>query len=121
MTQDFVKDKPIYLQLVDRICGELIKGHLKAGDKMPSVREYAIESGVNVNTVQRVYKELETMGIAETKRGQGTFITEEQEQVEQLREEMKEKLALQFLQAVESLGFTKQEMIDMLLRKESNN
>ena len=118
MTQDFVKDKPIYLQLVDRICGELIKGHLKAGEKMPSVREYAIESGVNVNTVQRVYKELETMGITETKRGQGTFITEEQIRIEQLREQMKEKLAQQFLQAVQSFGFTKQEMVDTLLRKD---
>ena len=117
MTQDFAKDKPIYLQLVERICGEIIKGHLKVGEKMPSVREYAIESGVNVNTVQRVYKELETMGITETKRGQGTFITEEQVRIEQLREEMKETLAQQFLQAIESLGFTKQEMLSMLMRK----
>ena len=117
MTQDFVKDKPIYLQLVERICGEIIKGHLKAGDKMPSVREYAIESGVNVNTVQRVYKELETMAITETKRGQGTFITEEQEHIEQLREEMKEKLVQQFLLAVEAFGFTKKEMLTMLMRE----
>ena len=118
MTPEFLKDKPIYLQLVDRICGEVIKGNLQVGEKMPSVREYAIESGVNVNTVQRVYKELETMCITETKRGQGTYITEHHQRIQQLREDMKQKLAQQFIQSIESLGFTKQEMIDMLLKED---
>lgn len=90
MTMDFSRDKPIYSQLVDRICGDILKGgKLQLGDRLPSVREYAVETGVNVNTVQRVYKELEAMNITETKRGQGTFITSNEERIELLREEMK--------------------------------
>lgn len=89
----------------------------EAGEKLPSVREYAIESGVNVNTVQRVYKELEAMEMTETKRGQGTFITTNEERIGQLREEMMTQVATQFLTMIDSLGFTKEEMIEVLKKE----
>ena len=117
MTQDFLKDKPIYLQLVERICGDVLKGVLKPGDKLPSVREYAIETGVNVNTVQRVYKELETLELTETKRGQGTFMTTNEQRINQLREDMKEQVATQFITAIQSLGFSTEEMLEVLKKK----
>lgn len=117
MTQDFSREKPIYSQLVDRICGDILKGNIQLGDKLPSVREFAVESGVNVNTVQRVYKELEAMGITETRRGQGTFITTNDEKIHTLREGMKEQLANQFLSSIEALGFTKEEMVALIQRK----
>ncbi|MGM9944580.1 MAG: GntR family transcriptional regulator [Lysinibacillus sp.] len=117
MTQDFLKDKPIYLQLVERICGDVLKGNLKPGDKLPSVREYAIETGVNVNTVQRVYKELETLELTETKRGQGTFMTTNEQRINQLREDMKEQVAKQFITAIQSLGFSTEEMLEVLRKK----
>ena len=117
MTQDFLKDKPIYLQLVERICGDVLKGNLKPGDKLPSVREYAIETGVNVNTVQRVYKELETLELTETKRGQGTFMTTNEQRINQLREDMKEQVATQFITAIQSPGFSTEEMLEVLKKK----
>ena len=117
MTQDFLKDKPIYLQLVERICGDVLKGHLQPGDKLPSVREYAVETGVNVNTVQRVYKELETLELTETKRGQGTFMTMNDKRIKQLREDMKEQVARQFITAIQSLGFSTEEMLEVLKKK----
>ncbi len=115
---DFTRDKPIYSQLVDRICGDIIKGHLRLGDKLPSVREYAVQSGVNVNTVQRVYKELELMQLTETKRGQGTFITSDEQRLDELRNSMKEQLAESFLASIASFGFTKEEMLQLLQQKE---
>ena len=118
MTMDFAKDRPIYLQLVESICGDIIKGILKPGDKLPSVREFALDSGVNVNTVQRVYKELEVMALTETKRGQGTFITTEQQAIEVMREQMKAQVAMQFVSSVQALGFTVEEIIDVLKRQE---
>ncbi len=117
MTMDFSRDKPIYSQLVDRICGDILKGHILLGDPLPSVREYAVETGVNVNTVQRVYKELEAMNITETKRGQGTFITTNEERIEVLRDDMKNKLAESFLTSIEALGFSKEEMLIVLKNK----
>ncbi|MEK4762454.1 GntR family transcriptional regulator [Viridibacillus sp. FSL E2-0187] len=118
MSVDFLKDKPIYQQLVDRICGDIIRGSLKSGDRLPSVREYAVEAGVNANTMQRVYKELEQMDITETKRGQGTFVTENRERLAELREEMKLGLVESFIHNMESLGFTQKEMIEVLQAKE---
>ncbi len=117
MTMDFAKDRPIYLQLVETICGDIIKGKLQPGDKLQSVREFAIESGVNVNTVQRVYKELEIMNLTETKRGQGTFITTEIEAIQHVREQMKEQVALQFVSSIKSFGFSVEEIIDVLKKK----
>jgi len=117
MTMDFSRDKPIYSQLVDRICGDILKGHILLGDRLPSVREYAVETGVNVNTVQRVYKELEAMNITETKRGQGTFITTNEKRIEVLRDDMKNKLAESFLSSIEALGFSKEEMLIVLKNK----
>lgn len=114
MTMDFMKDKPIYQQLVDRICGDIIRGSLKPGDRLPSVREYAVEAGVNANTMQRVYKELEHMEVTETKRGQGTFVTENQQCLHELREKMKHGLVDHFIRNMESLGFTQQEMVEAL-------
>lgn len=118
MTMDFAKDRPIYLQLVESICGDIIKGKRQLGDKLPSVREFALDSGVNVNTVQRVYKELEVMALTETKRGQGTFITTNEEAIGVMREQMKEQVALQFVSSVQALGFTVEEIIDVLKRQE---
>lgn len=118
MTQDFTRDKPIYSQLVDLICGDILKGNLQPGDKMQSVREYSLEVGVNVNTVQRVYKELESMELTETKRGQGTYITTDEERILHLREDMKVELVNQFLRSIAAFGFSKEEIIQILQRKE---
>lgn len=120
MTLDFTKDRPIYLQLVERICGDVLKENLKPGDKLPSVREFAVDSGVNVNTVQRVYKELELMNLTETKRGQGTFITNDTSVIRQMREQMKGQVAEQIVSSIQSFGFSVEEIIDFL-RKEGGN
>lgn len=117
MTVHFAKDRPIYLQLVEMICGDVIKGKLKPGDKLLSVREFAVESGVNVNTVQRVYRELEMMNLTETKRGQGTFITTEEPVILDIREQMKEQVAIQFVSSIKSFGFSVEEIIDVLKKK----
>lgn len=114
MSIDFLPDKPIYQQLIERITGDIIRGTLKPGEKLPSVREYAVQVGVNANTMQRVFKELEQMEITETRRGQGSFVTEDKNKIMEIRQEMQESLTRSFLQSVEALGFTAEEMIAYL-------
>ncbi|GAA0500433.1 GntR family transcriptional regulator [Salinibacillus aidingensis] len=109
---DFKPDKPIYQQIMDRISSEIIRGERQAGDKLTSVREYAVEVGVNANTIQRVYRELEQMEIVESRRGQGTFITEKQERLHQLREDMKRQYIQSFISDMQGMGFSVHEMID---------
>jgi DNA-binding transcriptional regulator YhcF (GntR family) len=111
---DFDKDRPIYVQLVERICGELVSGVRKPGEKLPSVRDFAMDVGVNTNTVQNVYKQLEQMELTETKRGQGTFITPDPLKIRSMREELKKQLVDRFLNNVETMGFTQEEVLQTL-------
>ncbi|GGC81000.1 putative HTH-type transcriptional regulator YhcF [Thalassobacillus devorans] len=115
MVMDFKPDKPIYQQLIDKVSSEIIRGERNAGDKLPSVRELAVETGVNANTMQRVYREMEQQGIVETKRGQGTFVTENLERLQELRTEMKQLYIEAFVQDMSELGFTLDEMVDGLV------
>lgn len=111
MNGDFNRDKPIYTQLIERICREILRKELVAGQRLPSVREYALDVGVNVNTVQRVYKELEKMNLTDTKRGQGSFITQNNEYINDLKEKMKVDFIQQFFKDLQEFGFSKEEII----------
>ncbi|NDI33197.1 GntR family transcriptional regulator [Chengkuizengella sediminis] len=109
--EDFQATKPIYMQLVDRINHKIVRNELRAGEKLKSVREMAVESGVNPNTVQRTYSELERMDIVETKRGQGTFVTEDEMKLNQLRDNLKNEHISRFISQMADMGFSKDEMV----------
>ncbi len=68
--------KPIYLQIADSLCDRILSGELGEEEKIPSVREYAADIGVNPNTVVRAYDILSTNGIIFQKRGIGYFISD---------------------------------------------
>jgi GntR family transcriptional regulator len=114
MTEEFDASKPIYMQLAERINKKIIRNELKLGEKLPSVREMAVQSGVNPNTVQRTYSELERMGIVETRRGQGTFVTENEEVIKRLREQLKQEIMSDFVRNMKEIGFTIDEIIASL-------
>lgn len=119
MPYEFDKNRPIYQQLIELLTGEIIRGTRKPGDKLPSVREFAADTGVNANTAQRVYKEMETMGITETRRGQGSFVTEDAERLAALREETKAALVQSFMKDLEAYGFSRAEILEVV-RRETN-
>ncbi|MGD6816963.1 GntR family transcriptional regulator [Metabacillus sp. 113a] len=86
---------PIYEQVVQSMKELCLKGALKPGDKLPSVRELATIIIANPNTVSKAYKELEREGIIETLRGRGTFVSEnvkiklDEGKTEMLKEQLK--------------------------------
>jgi GntR family transcriptional regulator len=114
VAQHFRTDKPIYLQIVDQIIQEIISKKKDMGDKLPSVRELAIDKGVNPNTIQRVYRELEGKKIAVTKRGQGTFVTENHEVIDHLRKVLVKQYVEQFMLDMKGLGFSGEEILSNL-------
>ncbi|WP_062105783.1 GntR family transcriptional regulator [Bacillus niameyensis] len=111
MAKDFEASKPIYLQIVDQVFQKIARGEIKPGEKLPSVREMAIQSGVNPNTIQRSYTEMERMGIVETKRGQGSFVIESESIVHELQRSMQREIIEQFVSNMEELGFSKEQMM----------
>ncbi|MDR2897647.1 MAG: GntR family transcriptional regulator [Spirochaetaceae bacterium] len=108
---------PIYIQILHSIKQGIVSGTLKQGEKLNSVREYAESLAVNPNTVQRAYQELEREGITETRRGMGSFISEKESLVTELRSEMAESVLDGFLQGMTALGFTGTEIINEVTQR----
>lgn len=110
MTDLFHSSLPIYEQIAELIQKRIIRGDISAGEKLPSVREMALEMNVNPNTVQRTYRELEIMKIVETKRGQGTFVTENTDVIDTIRNDMKKQVFEQFTEQMFEMGYTKEDI-----------
>lgn len=68
--------KPVYQQLVDQVKYAVAAGRLREGDRLPPIRDVAVQVRVNRNTVARAYMELEREGVIRTRPGQGSFITD---------------------------------------------
>lgn len=105
-------DKPIYLQIADGICDNVLAGSLTPGERIPSVREYSAAMGVNVNTVVRSYEYLSQKGIIYNKRGIGFFISEDA--YENIRRERREAFfrveADIYFQRMAIIGLTPEEV-----------
>lgn len=74
---EFDVNRPIYLQIYDTICDQVLSGALVPAGRIPSVREYGAQLGVNPNTIMRTYEKLTTDGIIYNKRGLGFFISQD--------------------------------------------
>ena len=69
---------PVYVQLAEQIRLLVRRGALSPGDPLPTVRELAVELGINANTVTRVYRDLQQEGLLRLERGLGTFVQPQQ-------------------------------------------
>lgn len=114
----FNDNEPIYMQIIELIKKNIAKGKLKSGDKLPSVREMSSSLGVNPNTLQRAYGELERLGITYTKRGMGSFVNEEKSDIETIKVDMGNEIAKKFLDDMNSIGISKKEAIKILEKME---
>lgn len=115
MADIFHSSQPIYQQLAERMKKQIIRGELAPGDKLPSVRDTGIEVSVNPNTVQRTYRELESMDIVEARRGQGTFVTEDEAVLVFIRKEMKTEMMTDFVRGMQEMGYTNEEIKNGLI------
>ena len=108
----FSNDKPIYIQMVDRLCDEILAGTYKDDDRIPSVREYAVLLEVNTNTAVKAYDELARANVIYNKRGLGYFVTPgAKKQILKARKQefMKERLP-ELLRQMKLLGIKKEEL-----------
>lgn len=96
---DFHHSKPVYQQLIDQIKFAVASGRLRSGEKLPSIREVAVQARINRNTVAKVYGELEREGVVYSRPGQGSFISDrgsalsQKAQSNHLQEKLDEVLA----------------------------
>ena len=71
---DYRDARPIYTQIVDGYRAQISAGVLEPGEKLPSVRELAVQLSINPNTIQRAYRQLEALGWIATVPGKGCFV-----------------------------------------------
>lgn len=107
-------DRPIFLQLVERIQMDIIAGRYKSGDKLPSVRELAAEAAVNPNTMQKAFSELERTGLVYSPRTSGRFITEDTKMIEELKASIAKEKIEEFLESMKKIGFQDDEILSMM-------
>lgn len=111
---DYNTGMPIYLQVINDLKKRIVKGELKPGMKMPSSRDLAVMYKVNQNTAARIYREMEIAGYCYTKRGIGTFVSEEDNMVEDIKKEMADQLLSGFLHEMADLGFDREEIMTQI-------
>lgn len=114
MSIEFDNNLPIYLQIMQYIKRQIVTGTLKAGDKIPSVRELAAELQINPNTVQRTFQELEREEVVETKRGLGRYVTSEESKIMTIKKEMAGELLERFLTGMQELGIEEQDILNIV-------
>ena len=105
---------PIYLQVINELKKKMVKGELMPGEKMPSGRDLAVEYKVNQKTAARIYRELEAQGYCFTRRGIGTFVSEEESMFQDLKKEMASELVKNFMHEMDGLGFEKGDIIEQI-------
>jgi len=111
---------PIYRQLVDQVKQGVAGGVLKAGDRLPSVRDLAVELTINPHTVAKAYQELERDAVIEVPRGRGAFIAASDSAAKPNREEQERILGDTIERLVAEayrLRFEPDEVIAMLRRR----
>ena len=111
---EFQSNTPIYLQLIDMIKLQIISGQLQPGEKLPSVRDLAMQYGVNPNTMQKALSELEWEKLVYTVRTTGRYVTEDADLIQKLRKELADMRIGEFFTELHKLGYSKAEIRRLL-------
>lgn len=117
MRIEFDQNTPIYLQLMQHIRQSAVSGQWPPGSKIPSVRDLAVEYGVNPNTVQKALVELERDGLLYSERTAGRYVTSDLSLINALRDEMAGRLIEQFTGQMQALGYEKAYLLKLLMEK----
>src|SRR5215475_8904798 len=106
---------PVYRQIIDQVHAARASGAVSPGDRLPTVRQLAVDLSINPNTVVRAYRELELTGVLTTQQGTGTFITSEKIERDDVERARKlERLVAEFVARAGREGFTVKELRNSL-------
>ncbi|HJD35011.1 MAG TPA: GntR family transcriptional regulator [Candidatus Mediterraneibacter tabaqchaliae] len=106
--------RPIYLQLMERIQHDIISGVYQPGDKLPSVRDLALDAAVNPNTMQKALSELERSGLVYSHRTSGRFITDDSSLLKKIKTDLAQEYISGFLGQMRHLGLDDSETLEMI-------
>ena len=110
----FDNERPIYVQLVEKLRIGIVSGKLKSGERIPSVRELALTARVNPNTMQKALVELENEGLLYTERTNGKFVTDNKELIEKIKRELAEEKINNYINDMKNIGIDYDEAVKYL-------
>ena len=111
---EFSGDRPIYLQLMDRIKMGILSGEFPSGERLPSVRDLAAQAGVNPNTMQRALAELEREGYLCGQRTSGRSVSTDSQVLGRMRESLAMEATKEFLGKMRGLGMDRHQVIGLI-------
>lgn len=114
MTWKLTSDRPIYIQLVEKLQLDIITGIYRPGEKLPSVRDLASEASVNPNTMQKALTELERGGLVYTQRTAGRFVTDDQMLIRHIRMELAASHIREFISTMRQFGMSDHEILNLI-------
>ena len=117
MKWQFSSDAPIYSQLIEQVKVGIVSGAFPPGERLASVRDLAVEAGVNPNTMQRALTELERDGLVYSQRTAGRFVTEDTAMIEATKRNLADLQIQNFLTAMARLGYEKEEIVTLVRRE----
>lgn len=103
---NFNTNIPIYIQIIEDVKNRIMNGTLKPNDKVPSVREFALELGVNPNTIQRAFLELERDGYIRTERAVGRYVNDNQKLIDAAKNKLIKENMKEFVERMKLLGLS---------------
>ena len=108
------KSRPICPQICEHICVAITKGELSSGQKLLSVREIALESGVNPNTVQKAFTELERRGIIHSVPASGWYVNQDTESASLEVKTLRIKKTEEYLASMLQLGCNAHDIVEYI-------
>ena len=111
---NFDAQRPIYVQLIERVKLRIVSGEYQPGEQIPSVRELAESSGVNPNTMQKALAELEREGLLNVQRTVGRFVTGDESLITRLKSELADTHIIRFMREMTALGINAGDAINLL-------
>jgi len=111
---EFDNDRPIYIQLVEKLKLFIISGQYEPGSRLLSVRDLALEAKVNPNTMQKALVELENEGLVYTERTNGKFVTNQKEVIEAIKKELAKQKVERYLKDMKEIGIAQEDAIKYL-------
>ncbi len=106
------KGRPLGPQICEQVCLEIALGRLKPNERLYSVREAALEAGVNPNTVQRSFELLEQQNILYSVRGSGWYVAQDISAATYALKQLRAEKTAAYFSAMQALGMTPQEIKD---------
>jgi GntR family transcriptional regulator len=119
---DLKSGVPFYRQIIEQIKFAIGRGDLQPGDRLPTVRQLAVDLSINPNTVIRAYRELEIEGVLDTQQGSGTFVGERRLEIDALeRRRMLDQILTELLARASAYGFTLDEVFEGLRQRKEES